>query len=384
MKVAIIGGGPAGLYFGYLLKRKRPDAEIRLVEQNTSDATFGFGVVFSDRALEFLRDDDPETYDHVTPHMEVWNDLTVDHDGERIRIDGIGFAAIGRLELLKLLQQRVRSVGLEPEFATQVMSLDELAEFDLVVGADGVNSTVRTGREREFGVSVTPRLNKFVWYGTTKPFDTLTQTFRRNEHGVFNAHHYRYQPARSTFIVETDPETWRRAGFVDMDEAETMAYCERLFAAELDGHPLISNKSIWRNFPNVWNDTWSAGNAVLLGDALRTAHFSIGSGTRLAMEDAIALSDALAERSDDLREALDLYEARRRPIVEKLVAAANASAHWYERFPEHMALSPWDLAHSYVRRTGRVSDDRLAELAPRFMAAYAEKKRWQQTMKENH
>ena len=162
MKVAIIGGGPAGLYFGYLLKRKRPDAKIRLIEQNAADATFGFGVVFSDRALEFLRDDDPETYEHVTPHMEVWDDLTVDHDGERIRIDGVGFAAIGRLELLKLLQQRVRSVGLEPEFATQIASFDELADADLVVGADGVNSMVRAGREREFGASVTPRLNKIT------------------------------------------------------------------------------------------------------------------------------------------------------------------------------------------------------------------------------
>ena len=169
-----------------------------------------------------------------------------------------------------------------------------------------------------------------------------------------------------------------------MDEAETMAYCERLFAAELDGHPLISNKSIWRNFPNIWNDAWSAGNAVLLGDALRTAHFSIGSGTRLAMEDAIALSDALAEQPGDLREALRLYEARRRPIVEKLVAAANASAEWYERFPEHMALSPWDLAHSYILRSGRVTDDRLAELAPRFMAAYAERKVRPRTTKEHH
>ena len=383
MKVAIVGGGPAGLYFGYLLKRKRPDAEIRLVEQNTSDATFGFGVVFSDRALEFLRDDDPETYAHVTPHMEVWDDLTVDHDGEQVRIDGIGFAAIGRLELLKLLQERVRSVGLEPEFATQVVSFDDLAGYDLVVGADGINSVVRTGRSREFGVSVTPRRNKFVWYGTTKPFDTLTHTYRRSDHGPFNAHHYRYAPDRSTFIVETDPETWEKAGFADMDEAGTMAYCERVFAAELDGHPLVSNKSIWRNFPNVWNDAWSAGNAVLLGDALRTAHFSIGSGTRLAMEDAIALSDALVERPGDLGEALKLYEARRRPIVEKLVAAANASAAWYERFPEHMELTPWDLAHSYMRRTGRVSDERLTELAPRFMAAYAERRAGTGTMKED-
>lgn len=373
VKVAIVGGGPAGLYFGYLLKRKRPDAEIRLIEQNPADATFGFGVVFSDRALEFLRDDDPDTYNHVTPHMQVWDDLTVDHGGERIRIDGIGFAAIGRLELLKLLQERVRAVGLEPDFATAVGSLDELAGYDLVVGADGINSVVRAGHA-EFGTTVTPRANRFVWYGTTEPFDTLTHTFRRSHHGPFNAHHYRYAPERSTFIVETDPETWQRAGFADMDEAESMAYCERVFAAELDGHPLISNKSIWRSFPNVWNEVWSVGNAVLLGDALRTAHFSIGSGTRLAMEDAIALSDALAEQPGDLRDALALYEARRRPIVEKLVAAANASAAWYERFAEHMALDPWDMAHSYMRRTGRVSDQRLSELAPRFMAGYTERK----------
>ena len=374
MRCIVVGSGPAGLYFSYLLKRKQPDAEIRLVEQNPADATFGFGVVFSDRALEFLREDDPETYDHVTPHMQMWRDLTIDHDGERVHIDGIGFAAIGRLELLQLLQERVRAVGLEPEFETTVGSLDELDEYDLIVGADGINSLVRTAQPEAFKATVQPRRNKFVWYGTTKPFDTLTQTFRRNEHGPFNAHHYRYAPDRSTFIVETDPETWTRAGFAAMGEAETMAYCERVFEAELDGHPLISNKSIWRNFPNVWNDAWSVGNMVLLGDALRTAHFSIGSGTRLAMEDAIALSDALAERPDDLRAALELFEACRRPIVEKLVTAANASAAWYERFPEHMRLGAWDLAHSYLRRSGRVSDERLDEIAPGFMAGYRARK----------
>ena len=374
MRCVVVGAGPAGLYFAYLLKRARPDASIRIVEQNPADATFGFGVVFSDRALEFLREDDPETYDHITPHMEVWDDLTLDHAGERVALDGVGFAAIGRLELLRLLQERVRSVGLDPEFETQLQALDDLGDADLIVGADGVNSLVRAGCEAEFGTSVEPMQNRFVWYGTTKRFDTLTQAFRRSEHGTFNAHHYRYAPDRSTFIVETDPETWARAGFETMNEVDTMAYCARVFAAELDGHPLISNKSVWRNFPRIWNDHWSVGNKVLLGDALRTAHFSIGSGTRLAMEDAIALTAALADTGDDIAAALDLYEARRRPIVEKLIEAADASTRWYERFPDHMELTCWELANSYVRRTGRITDDRLAQLAPRFMRGYLAQK----------
>ena len=374
MRCVIIGAGPAGLYFGYLLKRARPEAKIRIVEQNGADSTFGFGVVFSDRALEFLREDDPLTYDHITPHMEVWDDLTLDHGGERIALDGIGFAAIGRLELLKLLQERLRSVGLEAQFEKVVSTPDELGPADLVVGADGINSVVRAGLEGDFGTTVSALSNKFVWYGTTKRFETLSHAFRCNEHGSFNAHHYRYAPDRSTFIVETDQETWERAGFAHMGDAETRRYCEEVFAAELDGHPLISNRSHWRNFPKIWNRRWSVGNVVLLGDALRTAHFSIGSGTRLAMEDAIALSEALAECGDNVGAALGLYEDRRRPVVEKLVAAANESADWYERFAEHMALEPWDFAISYARRSGRLSDERLAALAPRFMADYQARK----------
>ncbi len=370
MRCVVVGAGPAGLYFAYLLKRARPDAEIRIVEQNSADATFGFGVVFSDRALEFLREDDPETFDHITPHMEIWDDLTLDHGGERISLDGIGFAAIGRLELLKLLQERLLSVGLAAEFETVVASVDDLGQADLIVGADGVNSIVRAGHEAEFGTTVSTLTNKFIWYGTTRRFDTLSHAFRRNDHGSFNAHHYRYAPGRSTFIVETDNETWQRAGMAGMNEAETMAYCARVFAHELDGHPLISNKSAWRNFPKIWNRRWWVGNQVLLGDALRTAHFSIGSGTRLAMEDAIALAAALVDCTDDVSAALEVYEARRRPVVEKLVAAANESASWYERFAEHMALEPWEFAISYARRSGRLSDDRLARLAPKFMAGY--------------
>jgi 2-polyprenyl-6-methoxyphenol hydroxylase-like FAD-dependent oxidoreductase len=343
---------------------------VRVFEQNPADATWGFGVVFSDRALEFLREDDPGTVDLVAPRMETWTDIAIVHRGERIAIDGVGFSAIGRLELLQLLQQRARAAGVALEFETAVAAPGDLPPADLVVAADGVNSLLRRSFERDFGTTISHLDGKFVWYGTIRPFDTLTQTFVANALGTFNAHHYRYAPAMSTFIVECDPATWVRAGLDTASEEESRRICEDVFAATLAGHPLVSNRSIWRSFPWVWNERWSRGNIVLIGDALRTAHYSIGSGTRLAMEDALALTKALEAAPGDLPAALRLYEAERRPIVEKLVAASKQSAAWYERFPEHMALAPLDLAVSYIRRSGRVDDDRLRAMAPRFMAHY--------------
>ncbi len=370
MRIAILGAGPAGLYLGYLLERRRPDAHITIVEQNPADATFGFGVVFSDRALEFLREDDPETYAAITPKMEAWDDMTLVHRNERIVIDGIGFGAIGRLKLLQLLQQRLRSVGVAPEFSRAVTSLDEFVGADLVVGADGVNSLVRRSLADEFGASVTYLGNRFAWFGTGQRYDTLTQTFRHTPIGGFNAHHYRYAPGRSTFIVETDEASFARAGFERMEESESRSLCQKIFADALDGHPLISNNSVWRRFPLVRNTRWHHGKCVLIGDALHTAHFSIGSGTRLAMEDAIALDRALAEHDDDIAAALPAFEAARRPIVDKLVAGAMASAAWYENFAEHMELAPADFAMSYITRSGRVDLDRLRKLSPRFVERY--------------
>lgn len=368
MKIVILGAGPAGLYLAYLLKRRDSSVEVTVIEQNGPDATFGFGVVFSDRALEFLNESDSETYAAVEPHMESWKDITIVHKG-RVVIDGVGFSAIGRLKLLQILQARVRSVGAVPQFNRAVKSLDEI-EADLIVGADGANSLVRKTYATEFGTSVRLLANRFAWFGTTKPFETLTQTFRHTPIGDFNAHHYRHAPGRSTFVVEVDQATFERAGFEKKQDYETREICEKVFADALDGHRLISNNSVWRQFPIVHNARWSHGKCVLIGDALHTAHFSIGSGTRLAMEDAIALDAALAAYPHDLSAAFTAFEASRRPILEKLVAGANGSAEWYENFAEHMQLAPVDFAMSYITRSGRISLDRLRTLSPQFVGRY--------------
>jgi 2-polyprenyl-6-methoxyphenol hydroxylase-like FAD-dependent oxidoreductase len=367
LRIAVVGGGPAGLYFAYLWKSRHPRAQIELYEQNPAGATWGFGVVFSDRAFEFLRADDPETTDAIAPLMQQWRNMTIELNAEQVVIDGVGFSAVGRLQLLELLAERARSVGCNLTFARIIQSLDELAGADLIVGADGVNSVVRRTFEGDFKTSLHFGDNKFVWYGTSKRFETLTQTFVASDYGALTAHHYRYAPAMSTFLVECNRETWLRGGFDQRSAEECRADCERIFARTLDGHPLISNKSVWRNFPWLWNERWHFRNVVLLGDALHTAHFSIGSGTRLAMEDAIALVKAL-EAEADVARGLARYEAERRPIVKTFVAAARESAEWYERLPAHMRLSHVEFAYSYITRSGRVDDERLRAMSPVFMA----------------
>jgi 2-polyprenyl-6-methoxyphenol hydroxylase-like FAD-dependent oxidoreductase len=369
VRVAVIGGGPGGLYFAYLWKKRHPDTDIDLFEQNAAGATWGFGVVFSEQALEFLRADDPDTVDTIAPRMESWKNITLNLHGENIAIDGVGFSSIGRLDLLTILQQQVRSVGVTPRFDTMIESVDRLSGYDLIVAADGLNSLVRRSFEKEFGASVSWSANKFAWYGTTKRFETLSQTFVETDLGAFNAHHYRYAPGMSTFLVECDMATWQRYGFADKTDEESKEICQRVFASTLEGHPLISNKSVWRNFPWIWNERWSSGNMVLIGDALHSAHFSIGSGTRLAIEDAIALVKAL-EAGPNIPAALHRYQTERQPIVKKLVTAARTSADWYEKFPGHMRLDLMDFAYSYITRSGRIDDTRLRTMSPMFMARY--------------
>ena len=374
MRIAVIGGGPGGLYFAYLWKRRHPDAHIDLFEQNAAGATWGFGVVFSEQALEFLRADDPDTVDAITPRMESWKNISLNLRGESVEIDGVGFSSIGRLDLLTILQQRVRAVGVTPRYDTLIQSVEQLTGYDLIVAADGLNSLVRRTFEDDFGTSVSYSANKFAWYGTTKRFETLSQTFVETELGAFNAHHYRYSPDMSTFLVECDRATWKRYGFADKTVEESKAICERVFASTLERHPLVSNKSVWRNFPWIWNEHWSLGNMVLIGDALHSAHFSIGSGTRLAIEDAIALTKAL-EAEDKISASLVRYQMERKPIVKKLVTAARTSADWYEKFPDHMKLGLMDFAYSYITRSGRIDDARLRAMSPVFMARYEASRR---------
>jgi 2-polyprenyl-6-methoxyphenol hydroxylase-like FAD-dependent oxidoreductase len=369
LRIVVLGGGPAGLYFTQLWKMRYPETIIELYEQNPADATWGFGVVFSDRALEFLRLEDPETADFIAPHMETWHDMTLVLKGEQIVVDGVGFSAIGRLKLLQLLHQRVRAVGIEPTFGRRLDSIESLGTFDLLIGADGLHSVVRQAFDNGFETSLSYDSNKFIWYGTTKRFETLCQTFVETDFGTFNAHHYRFAPDLSTFLIECDAQTWDRGGFATKTVEETRAVCEHVFAHTLGGHRLISNNSSWRSFPWLRNDRWHLRNMVLVGDAAHTAHFSIGSGTRLAMEDALALVNALAAE-DDIARGLARYEMHRRPIVAALVNASKLSAAWYEQFHVHMKLRPLDFAYSYITRADRIDDVRLRAMSPRFMARF--------------
>lgn len=371
MKVRILGAGPAGLYLAALMKRDDPSHDIEVFERNPRDATWGFGVVFSDRALEFLKADDQALYDYLTPHLENWPEITVVHNDTHIPVAGNGFSSIGRLELLTLLYDYVEKLGVKIHFDTEITSIKQMGKADLVVGANGAFSWLREENQEKFGTTVDWRPNRFIWYGTTKAFNSLTLTFRETDVGVFCAHHYRYQPDRSTFLVEVEEATWQRAGFETMSQEDTIKYCEKVFAKDLEGHPIITNNSHWRQFPAIWNERWSFDNVVLLGDALRTAHFSIGSGTRLAMEDSVALFKALKAHKDDVKAALQYFQELRVPPMKKIWDAANVSIRWYEEMDKLVSeLKPVEFAYSYMTRTGRVSHEEVKKRDPKLAQAY--------------
>ena len=360
MKVTVIGGGPGGLYFSILLKKAVPHANVDVYERNRPDDAFGFGVVFSDETLSEFLMRDPESYELIRSRFAYWDDLDVARDGETVRITGNGFCGCSRKTLLQLLQQRCREEGVGLHFDHDVTDLNQFRDSDIIVACDGLNSASRDAHKKDFGTQVKLQRNKFVWMGSTRPLDAFTYFFRNTPHGVMVAHTYQYEQGMSTWIFECTPETWEKAGFDTYDEAGTMARITELFKEELQGHPLISNRSHWRQFPTVTNENWHSGNIVLLGDAKATAHYSIGSGTKLAMECAIALADSIAEHLNDTTAAFVAYERKRRSRVEAIQHAAAVSLDWFENMDRHMQHPFAQFAFGVMTRAKKVTVENLA------------------------
>ena len=366
MRTTVLGAGPAGLYLSILLKKADPRHDVVVVERNPPDATFGFGVVFSEETLGRLRDADEPTFTAITDAWATWSTIDVHFGGEVIRSHGHGFSAIRRTTLLGILQRRAGELGVELRFEHEVADLGELPDADLLVGADGINSLARRAHEEAFAPSIDTYPTRFAWFGTDVALDAFTFAFTETDHGVFQAHAYPFDERTSTFIVETREDTWRRAGLDGRSEQESLAFCRELFAPVLDGHELLSNRSVWLAFNELRCKSWSAGATVLLGDAAHTAHFSIGSGTKLAIEDAIELAAALG-RHDDLAGALVEYELERRPVVERFQEAARQSAEYFEEVPRHWGLPPLQFAFNLLTRSGRIGHANLSLRDPRLV-----------------
>jgi anthraniloyl-CoA monooxygenase len=370
MKVHIIGGGPAGLYFAILMKKAWPATRITVFERNRPDDTFGFGVVFSDQTLETFEKYDPESYRAITEHFAYWDDIEIHFKGIVHRIGGNGFCGCARTTLLQLLHNRASSLGIELKFQTEITDIERsMREADLVIAADGVNSRIRETFASTFKPQVDLRPNKFTWMGSTRPFDAFTFFFRETKHGIFIVHCYQYEPGRSTWIFETDPETFKRAGIDPSDEQGSAKLLEEMFAEELQGHDLIINRSIWRNFPMIRCERWVHENVVLIGDAKATAHFSIGSGTKLAMEDAIALYESFRKTGgEDVKKALAHFETTRREEVEKTQHSADVSLVWFEHVKRFWNMDPTRFAFGLMTRSKAITYDNLALRAPEFVA----------------
>lgn len=371
MKIAVIGAGPAGLYFSLLAKKHDPSHDIQVYEQNPQGATYGWGVVFSDIGLAFLREADPEFFHAFVAHHERCNYMEIVHRGERIQVQGNHFSRTSRLDMLKVLEQACLKAGVRITHDHRVEDVSQLAdEVDMVVAADGSNSAVRKQFADHFRPSFERRRNKFAWYGTRQRFHPVSLIFRQTGHGIFIAHSYQYSPELSTFLVEVDPDTWRHAGLDRASEEESRRYCADVFRADLGAHELLGNRSLWFEANIVRNDNWSHRNILLLGDALRTVHFSLGSGTRMAMQDAIALHEGLKQHPTDTQAAFAVFESLRRPASSNFQAAAARSLDWYENVADKMHLNPVSFAYDYMRRTGQVSHEDLRQRDPAFTAAY--------------
>lgn len=359
MKITVIGGGPGGLYFSILTKKAMPHCQIDIYEQNKANDSFGFGVVFSDETLgEFLKRD-MKSYELIRSEFAYWDDIIIARDGQSVNIAGNGFCGCSRKTLLQLLQQRCSEEGVNLHFEHNVDDLSQFSDSDIIVACDGIGSQIRSKFQSEFGTKIVMKQNRFVWLGSTKPLDAFTYFFRNTEHGLIVAHSYQYQEGMSTWIFECSDQTWQKFNFEVTNEEDTIAKISEIFAAELDGHSLISNKSHWRQFPHITNENWYHKNIVLLGDAKATAHYSIGSGTKLAMDSAIGLSDAVIANPTDVQAAFQQYVKTRRNTVEMIQYAALVSLDWFENMDRNNQHPFYQFAFGCMTRSKKVTYENL-------------------------
>ncbi|MBL4597557.1 MAG: bifunctional salicylyl-CoA 5-hydroxylase/oxidoreductase [Rhizobiaceae bacterium] len=369
-KITVIGGGPGGLYFSILTKKRCPEIEIDLYEQNQPDDTFGFGVVFSDETLDGYRDADEKSYDMIRAEFAHWSDIVILHKDERIAIGGNGFAGCSRVTLLNRMHDRCRELGVNLHFGEVVdpeTIRSRFSDSDIIIAADGINSPIRNANEEAFGVTTDLRPNHFVWLGSKCPLDAFTFFFRKTEHGHFCAHTYQYEDGMSTWVIETTADCWEKSGFAQMSEQESADYIEAIFKDDLKGHSFITNRSLWRNFPKITCDKWDVDNIVLIGDNKATAHWSIGSGTKLAMDCAIGLSDAVVNNLSDYKAAFAAYEKARRTPVEIVQHNAQVSLVWFENMNYHWHKSPHEFAFSLMSRAKSITWDNLQMRDAKFM-----------------
>jgi len=360
MKINVVGGGPAGLYYALLMKKSDPGHQVTVLERNRPDDTFGFGVVFSDETLGHFKDADAESYFEIIDNFAYWDEIHTHVHGEVIRSTGHGFCGMSRVKLLNILQRRAEALGVDIRYEVEIDDIEAWRDADIVVASDGVNSLIREHYAESFRPDIDFRPNRFVWLGSTAPLDAFTFIFRENAHGIWNVHAYRYEEGRDTLIIETTEDAWLAAGMDRASEQDTVDYVAELFADEFGRYDILTNRSLWRAFPNIKCGSWVHENVVLMGDAAHTAHFSIGSGTKLAMEDAIALRDACQAEAGRPNQALRRYERERRPEVEKTQHAADVSLNWFENVRRFWSMPPIQFNFSMLTRSKQITYDNLA------------------------